>query len=42
MFVGFANAVNSLYNIKEMVYGENDVTTLEDFRMALITNWGQK
>lgn len=42
MFVGFANTVNSLYNIKEMVYGENDVTTLEDLKMGLINNWGEK
>lgn len=42
MFVGFANTVNSLYNIKKMVYDENDVATLETLRMALINNWGEK
>lgn len=42
MFTGFANTVNSLYNIKQMVYSDNDVTTLDNFKMALITNWGHK
>ncbi len=41
MYVGFANAINSLYNVKKMVYDENDVTTLEVLRMALINNWGE-
>ena len=42
MFVGFANTVNSLYNVKKMVYSENDVTTLANLKMALINNWGEK
>ena len=42
MYVGFTNTVNSLYNVKKMVYDENSVTTLETLRMALINNWGQK
>ena len=42
MFIGFANTVNSLYNVKKMVYDANNVTTLETLRMALINNWGEK
>ena len=42
MFTGFANVVNCLYNVKQMVYSENTVTTLEVLRMALINNWGEK
>ena len=42
MYVGFTNAVNSLYNVKEMVYGSNNTTSLKSLRMALINNWGSK
>lgn len=42
MFTGFANVVNCLYNVKQMVYSESTVTTLEVLRMALINNWGEK
>lgn len=42
MYAGFANTVNSLYNVKKMVYDENNVSTLEMLRMALINNWGEK
>ncbi len=42
MLIGFANTINSLYNIKKMVFNENDVATLETLRMALINNWGEK
>ena len=42
MYVGFTNTVNSLYNVKKMVYDDNCVTTLETLRMALINNWGEK
>lgn len=42
MFVGFANTVNSLYNVKKMVFDVNKVATLEMLRMALINNWGEE
>ena len=42
MFVGFANTVNSLYNVKKMVYDENNTVSLEALRMALFNNWGEK
>lgn len=43
MFVGFANTVNSLYNVKQMVFDNVDnVTTLETLTMALINNWGHR
>lgn len=43
MYVGFANAVNSLYNVKKMVFDDVDnVATLETLTMALINNWGHK
>ena len=42
MYVGFANTVNSLYNVKRMIFDHNDVTTLEFLKMALINNWGEK
>lgn len=42
MYVGFTNTVNSLYNVKEMVFGVDDVTTMEQLRMALFTNWGEQ
>lgn len=43
MYVGFANAVNSLYNVKKMVFDEVDnVATLETLTMALINNWGHR
>ena len=41
MYVGFANAVNSLYNVKKLVFDDvNNVATLETLTMALINNWG--
>lgn len=41
MYVGFANTVNSLYNVKKMVFDDvNNVATLETLTMALINNWG--
>ena len=42
MYVGFANTVNSLYNIKSMVYDQNNIVSLETLRMALLNNWGEK
>ena len=42
IYAGFANTVNSLYNVKKMVYSEHDVTTLENLKMALMNNWGEK
>lgn len=42
MYVGFANTVNSLYNIKNMVYDQNNIVSLEALRMALFNNWGEK
>ena len=42
MYVGFANTVNSLYNIKKMVYDQNNIVSLETLRMALFNNWGEK
>jgi hypothetical protein len=42
MYVGFANTVNSLYNIKNMVYDQNNIVSLETLRMALFNNWGEK
>ena len=42
MYVGFANTVNSLYNIKKMVFDVNNVSTMEMLKMALINNWGEE
>lgn len=43
MYVGFANTVNSLYNVKKMVFDDvNNVATLETLTMALINNWGHR
>lgn len=42
MFTGFANTVNSLYNVKKMIFDDNSVATMEMLRMALINNWGEK
>ena len=41
MYVGFTNTVNSLYNVKKIVYDENDVASLTILKMALINNWGE-
>ena len=42
MYVGFSNTVNSLYNIKKMVYDQNNVVSLATLKIALINNWGEK
>ena len=42
MYTGFTNTVNSLYNVKKMVFTENNVATMEMLRMALMNNWGEK
>ena len=42
MLVGFSNTVNSLYNVKQMVYSKYPVATLSTLRMALMNNWGEK
>ena len=42
MYTGFTNTVNSLYNVKKMVFTENNVATLEMLKMALMNNWGEK
>ena len=42
MYTGFANTVNSLYNVKKMIFNDSDIATMEMLRMALINNWGEK
>lgn len=43
MYNGFVNTVNSLYNVKKMVFSEGgNVATMEMLRMALMNNWGEK
>jgi hypothetical protein len=40
-YTGVANLVNSLWNIKQLVFVEK-VTTLEEIRNCLLVNWGDE
>jgi hypothetical protein len=40
-FTGGANLINSLWNIKKLVFDQKD-TTLEEIRFVLLVNWGDE